>query len=73
MKLYDIPRDSKIRLPIANEAEPTSTEQVCIFHHIDGMHSYITTPSGSVVHLGASTEVRLGDDGIYEITPSDGE
>lgn len=66
MKLYEIPKQSKIKLTIANPEDPKGSEQVCLFHHIDGMYSYITTPSGAVVHLGASTELKLIGD-IYEL------
>jgi hypothetical protein len=66
MKLYEIPNESKMRLPIGGEGREDKIE-VCTFHHIDGMYSYITTEGGNVVHLGASTEVKLGEDGIYEL------
>lgn len=65
MKLYDIPRNSKIKLPIQTPGKDLG-EQMCIFGHIDGMYSYITTPDGHVVHLGATTPVKkVGDH--YEI------
>jgi hypothetical protein len=67
MKLYEIPRESKIRLPIGREGNKKSKLEVCDFHHIDGMYSYITVPGGGAVHLGASTEVKLGKDGIYKL------
>lgn len=70
MKLLDIPRGSKIRLPIGGVDESgqvTEKVEMCTFHHIDGMYSYISTPSGGVVHLGAMVELTLGEDGVYEI------
>ncbi len=65
MKLYEIPRNSKILLSIGGEGRETKDE-MCMFGHIDGMYSYITTPEGHVVHLGASCEVKLVDD-HYEL------
>ncbi len=65
MKLYEIPRNSKILLPIGGEGRETKDE-MCTFLHIDGMYSAITTESGSYVHLGASTEVHLVGD-HYEL------
>lgn len=65
MKLYEIPRDSKIRLPIGRVGGEVE-EQICDFKHIDGMYSLIYTPSDEAVHLGASTELKLVD-GIYEL------
>lgn len=65
MKLYEIPRNSKLLLPIGKRGEEAK-DTMCDFHHIDGMYSYITTPSGSAVHLGASTEVKKVKD-HYEL------
>jgi hypothetical protein len=65
MKLYDIPRDSKILLTIGKPGEE-GKEAMCDFKHVDGMYSLIYTPDGSAVHLGATTEVKLVDD-HYEI------
>lgn len=64
MKLYDIPPDSKILLPI-NDGNAIS-DQICDFKHIDGMYSLIYTPNGTAVHVGASTEVELVN-GVYRI------
>ena len=59
MFLYEIPRNSRLRLPIKDKKGVQSVQD-CIFHHIDGMYSYITIggPEGDVVHLGASTEMK---------------
>ncbi len=65
MKLYEIPRDSKIKLTIGGP-DRESKEEICDFKHIDGMYSLIRTPDGHAVHLGASTEVRLVDS-VYEL------
>lgn len=64
MKLYEIPKNSKILLPIGGPERETK-EEVCTFHHIDGIYSYITTPQGDVVHLGALAEVVL-EGGVYK-------
>lgn len=66
LKLYDIPRDSKIKLPIGGEGRETKDE-MCDFKHVDGMYSLILTEEGHAVHLGASTSVKkVGDH--YELT-----
>lgn len=57
MRLYDIPRGSKILLPISKGDGPTAM-LMCTFHHIDGMYSYVTTPDGSVVHLSATYPLK---------------
>jgi len=66
MKLYDVPRNTKIRVvsdvkvPIA---APSITEgDVLDFHHIDGMYSYCKDSNGNVVHLVAWAEVEIIDD-----------
>lgn len=64
MKLYEVPRESKIKATIAKNG--VEQEDMLTFWHIDGMYSYITTSNGDVTHLGASTEmVKVGDH--YEI------
>lgn len=68
MKLYEIPRNSKILLPIGGENRETKDE-MCTFHHIDGMYSYITTENGGAVHLGATTEVEKNGE-HYVLAPS---
>lgn len=67
-RLYDIARDSKIKLMIGGK-DRESKEEICTFKHVDGMYSLIITPEGHAVHLGATTEVRLVD-GIYELIPA---
>ncbi len=49
MKLYDVPRNSRIKIE----------GQELNFRSIDGMYSYCTTDSDEVVHLAAWTEVEL--------------
>jgi hypothetical protein len=50
MKLYDVPRNSRIAIEDGSEFN---------FHHIDGMYSFCTDDSGNVVHLAAWTEVTI--------------
>ena len=68
MPLYEIPRGSKILLPIGDSNRETKDE-LCTFHHVDGMYSLITTESGDVVHLSRFVRVqKVGDH--YEILPT---
>ena len=53
MKLYDVPRHSRIVLEDDTEL---------IFDHIDGMYSVCYTDSGTVVNLAAWTEVLIKED-----------
>jgi hypothetical protein len=50
MKLYEVPRNSRI---ILNEGEELN------FHHIDGIFSYCTDDNGNIIHLSASTDVKI--------------
>lgn len=64
MKLYEIPKGSKIKLLVTDGTE--AREHICTFNHVDGMYSNITTEDGDTVHLMASTELKkVGD--VYEI------
>jgi hypothetical protein len=74
MKLYDLEKDSKIKLTIGGDGAPESEwrEEICTFHHVDGMYSYITTPSGSVVHLSAVCPMKYNTEGgYYEVDDGD--
>lgn len=51
MKLYDVPRNTKIRL--------VSTGEEIMFHHIDGMYSYCKTLTGDICHIVAWEEVEI--------------
>lgn len=55
MKLYDVPRNSRIRLL----GDTLSSDMELNFHHIDGMYSYCTDDDGNVMHLAAWTEIEL--------------
>lgn len=50
MKLYDVPRNSRISLVTGKELN---------FKRIDGMYSYCTDDDGNVWHIPATTEVLL--------------
>jgi len=50
MKLYNVPRNSKIML---------SDGVVLLFHHIDGMYSVCTDENGDIFHIGATEEVTI--------------
>ena len=50
MKLYDVPRNSRIGLPDGSELN---------FSNVDGMYSFCTDDDGNVVHLAAWSDVQL--------------
>lgn len=60
IKLYDIPRDSKIY----NSVDDGSS--YFIFKHLDGMYSYCESEKGGICHLGANQELVKFKDG-YKI------
>jgi len=68
MKLYEIPKGSKILLTVV-EPKKGGSKQMCTFRHCDGMYSLIITPHGDAVHLGRNTEVVLVGD-HYEVAPN---
>ena len=49
MKLYDVPRNSKIKVG----------DSVLDFKHVDGMYSLCYTEDGKPVHLHACTDVEV--------------
>ena len=60
MKLYEIPRESKIRVD----------EGIVTMHNLDGQYSYCTCDwkaPNNVCHLGAVEELELCDDGFYKL------
>lgn len=71
MKLYDVPRGSKMSISISMSPEGPYAMRECTFHHIDGMYSYCTIDGEpdegrKAFHLSASTPMRkVGDH--YEI------
>lgn len=54
MKLYDVPRNSRIKVK-----SDIQEEQILIFNNIDGMYSHCLDSEGNVVHLAAYTEVEI--------------
>ena len=62
MKLYDVPRNSRIKVVVNDkvppEAAPINEGEELNFKHIDGMDSYCTRDNGEVVHLVAWAEVE---------------
>lgn len=64
MKLYEVPRNSKIRIidqdiivpPISNTINP---EDILEFKKLDGMYSYCYNSKGEVVHPAAFSKVEI--------------
>jgi hypothetical protein len=50
MKLYEVPRNSRIVLPNGVELN---------FKHLDGAYSYCTDDEGNVIHISAGSEVTV--------------
>ena len=63
MKLYDVPKGSKIRLKADCEHPPAhrafESGEVLTFKHIDGMYSLCIDKDGEYVHLVAWAEVEV--------------
>lgn len=63
MKLYDVPRNTMIRILKQEDPPPdglSSEEGELIkFGHIDGMYSYCKNSRGETIHLKAWTEVEI--------------
>ena len=63
MKLYDVPRNSRIKVVVNDkvppEAAPINEGEELNFRSIDGMYSYCTRDNGDVVHLVAWAEVKI--------------
>lgn len=71
MKLYDLPRGSKMRIEFS---DPVGTWD-CTFHHLDGMYSYCTIDNGDEqqppFHLKATTPMKkVGDHYEIDINPT---
>lgn len=66
MKLYEVPRNTYIRLIdnvcIPPEHRKIEINEVLKFHHIDGIYSYCTDKDGNKVHPAAWTEVEVVND-----------
>lgn len=63
MKLYDVPRHTRIRVTNKESPPPEGLSvengQELMFNHIDGMYSYCVDDHCNVVHLPAWTEVDI--------------
>jgi len=64
MKLYKVPRGSKIRLKCEANEHPSDhrdfkSKEELYFSHVDGMYSYCKDKNGKVVHLAAWTDVEV--------------
>lgn len=57
MKLYDIPKGSKIYESCSDGSE------YFIYDHEDGMYSYCITEKGAIVHLGMCQPLVKFEDG----------
>ena len=56
MKLYNVPKNTKIRI------QGDEGNEIFTFHHIDGMYSYCTDSEKNVVHLQAWSDVEIVDE-----------
>jgi hypothetical protein len=65
MKLYEIPRGSRIKAETSNDEGKLG--DYIIFHHLDGAYSYCTVEEkpDKVCHLSANQELELSEDGSY--------
>jgi len=63
MKLYDVPRNTRIKVVANNKVPPVAPQinegEELNFRSIDGMYSYCTRDNGEVVHLVAWAEVEI--------------
>jgi len=63
MKLYDVPRNSRIRVisdvKVTQAAPQIEEQEELNFRSIDGMYSYCTRDNGEVVHLVAWADVEI--------------
>lgn len=57
MMLYEVPRNTRIRL--VNALGPDGKNIELHFHHIDGMYSFCTNEDGGVIHINACAEVEI--------------
>lgn len=69
MKLYEVPRNSIIRVVGGVFGPPGAPEvdqgEVVQFYHVDGMYSYCKNEYGDIVHVPAWQEVEV----LNEIQP----
>jgi len=68
MKLYDVPRnsfikiiDDEVKLPIGNHHDKENGN-ILFFDHIDGMYSLCNDVLNNYIHLVAWTEVEISSE-----------
>lgn len=59
MKLYNVPRNSQVRVTHDIPEAGLKDGDIIQFSHIDGMYSYCESSDGNTIHLIASLEVDL--------------
>lgn len=64
MKLYNVPRNTLVRIYNKNEDGTLNKKSYedFKFHNVDGMYSYCKDKDNNVVHLPAWTEVWIVDE-----------
>ena len=66
MKLYEIPKGSRIKAKTTNDKGKLG--DFIIFHHLDGAFSFCTVEdTEEVCHLSANQELVLSEEGYYEL------
>lgn len=67
MKLYEIPRNSRIKAETSDDKGKIG--DFIIFHRLDGAYSYCTVEGqpDRACHLSASQELELSEEGYYEL------
>jgi len=67
MKLYEIPKNSRIKAETSNETGKLG--DFIIFHHLDGAFSFCTVEEKPEMecHLSVNQELSLSDEGYYEL------
>jgi hypothetical protein len=65
MKLYEIPKGSRIKAETSNETGKLG--DYIVFHHIDGAYSFCTVEGKEeeVCHLSVNQELKLSGEGNY--------
>ena len=63
MKLYEVPNNTKVQLLekpiIPSGAISVDKGDIIYFNHIDGMYSHCIGKNNSLVHIGATTEIKI--------------
>lgn len=61
IRVYDIPKDSKIFCIAADGST------YVVFHRIYGMHSYCTTEKGAIVYVSTRQPLAKIGENVYEL------